>query len=494
MTFRFACGASAAALFCFTAPAVWADVTAPQVWDEIEAYLVGTGYSIDATETMSGDVLTLSDAVASMKLLPEGAITWDLSGTTLTENGDGTVSIVFPDEMPMNFDAADSADMQMAYRMADARILASGTVDDLLFDSTMSSVSFSLTGTSVEDEDITLSLTLANIAGSTRITKSGMRSYAQNMTADTLSYAMGVVSPGENVTFEGALTGVNFDGTGTLPQVEVPGDMAALLRGGLEGKFAAAFQSGTGNIAGKTEDGEFAVQTQSQGGSVDFSMDAAHFTISTAQQGAQTTLQSSEFPFPLSFSMSELRYGLTMPVQKSDAEQPWAFSMKLRGLEVADELWGLFDPQSILPRDPADLVIDLTGTAKLFFDMFDPEDAAQLETGDVTPGELNSVKVENLLLSVAGAKLTGTGDFTFDNSNGPGVPPVPVGTADLELVGANGLLDKLGQMGLVSDQDAMGARMMMGVIAVPGDGPDTLNSSIEMNDKGQIFANGQRLK
>ena len=76
-----------------------------------------------------------------------------------------------------------------------------------------------------------------------------------------------------------------------------------------------------------------------------------------------------------------------------------------------------------------------------------------------------------------------------------GLQPLFLGRdADLTLVGANGLIDKLIQMGFVSDQDAMGARMMMGMLAVPGDAPDTLNSTIEINEQGHIMANGQRIK
>ena len=39
----------------------------------------------------------------------------------------------------------------------------------------------------------------------------------------------------------------------------------------------------------------------------------------------------------------------------------------------------------------------------------------------------------------------------------------------------------------------MGARMMMGLFAVPGEGEDTLKSKIEVNDEGHVLANGQRL-
>ena len=95
-----------------------------------------------------------------------------------------------------------------------------------------------------------------------------------------------------------------------------------------------------------------------------------------------------------------------------------------------------------------------------------------------------------------GASVSGNGDFTFDNSDMDSFDgiPKPTGYVELQVVGANGLLDKLIQMGIVAEEQAMGARMMMGMLAVPGDGPDTLNSKIEINDQGQILANGQRIQ
>lgn len=40
----------------------------------------------------------------------------------------------------------------------------------------------------------------------------------------------------------------------------------------------------------------------------------------------------------------------------------------------------------------------------------------------------------------------------------------------------------------------MGARMMMSMFAVPGSAPDTLRSTIEVNERGHVLANGQRIK
>ena len=72
--------------------------------------------------------------------------------------------------------------------------------------------------------------------------------------------------------------------------------------------------------------------------------------------------------------------------------------------------------------------------------------------------------------------------------------PRPTGGIDLKLVGGNGLLDNLVNMGILPEQQSMGARMMMGIFARPGDGPDSLTSKIEINAAGQVLANGQRIR
>jgi hypothetical protein len=71
--------------------------------------------------------------------------------------------------------------------------------------------------------------------------------------------------------------------------------------------------------------------------------------------------------------------------------------------------------------------------------------------------------------------------------------PMPLGAIDLKLVGANGLMDKLVTMGLMPQDQAMFARMMMGLYAVPA-GEDEMTSKIEFKEGGEILANGQRIQ
>jgi len=181
------------------------------------------------------------------------------------------------------------------------------------------------------------------------------------------------------------------------------------------------------------------------------------------------------------------------PVSASEDQQDFSFLLKMRDFTMSDMIWSMLDPSAVLPRDPATIVLDLSGKAKVLVNYLDP---TVVENMDSPPGELNALKINELLVSAAGTKLSGTGDFTFDNSDLASFDgmPAPTGIANLELSGANGLMDKLIQMGLISDSDAMGARMMMGMLAVPAEGEDSLKSEIEITGDGQILANGQRIK
>ena len=94
-------------------------------------------------------------------------------------------------------------------------------------------------------------------------------------------------------------------------------------------------------------------------------------------------------------------------------------------------------------------------------------------------------------MAAAGAVLTADGAIVDKSTPGN---PSGVGKLNAMLVGGNTLLDTLVGMGLVDTNQAMGARMALGVVARAGDGEDTLVSEIEINEAGEIYANGQRIK
>ena len=242
------------------------------------------------------------------------------------------------------------------------------------------------------------------------------------------------------------------------------------------------------------ENGEFQLISSSTGAKLGVAMGPEGLSYDGGQQDIEVSVTAADMPFPIQFSMAESAFNLKMPVLKSEEPQDFAFGVTLDRFEMSDMIWGIFDPTGQLPRDPATLVVDLSGKAKLLFELMDPEVTATM--GDEAPGEIHALNVNEVSLDVAGAEFDASGAITFDNDDMQTVAgmPKPLGALDLSLVGGVALLDKLVAMGLVPQDQAMGARMMMGLFTVPGEGEDSLTSRIEFTEEGGILANGQQIK
>lgn len=150
------------------------------------------------------------------------------------------------------------------------------------------------------------------------------------------------------------------------------------------------------------------------------------------------------------------------------------------------------DPTGQLPQDPATLIIDTAGSIRLLQDF-----STAATPGEVPPApELHSLSLREIQLKMVGADLTGNGDVTFDLTDTTtfGGVPAPTGVLNFNLVGGNGLLEKLAAMGLVPQDQLMGVRMMMGMFATMStDGSDSMSSQVEFKNKG-LFVNGQQLQ
>ncbi|MEL6887083.1 MAG: DUF2125 domain-containing protein [Pseudomonadota bacterium] len=318
------------------------------------------------------------------------------------------------------------------------------------------------------------------------------------MSASGLTYDVFFEDPEGEGTFKltGNMEGLSFDGEGDLPLDMDAQDFNAMLSDGFDFDGTFATTGGAYDMTFNGPDGGGTVNSASDGGTLRVAMGPDGLTYGVSQMGVNLNMLLTELPLPISVAAAEISTNLLVPLQQSEEEQDFGMAIGFSDLTMSDALWGLFDAAGQLPRDPATLMVDLSGKAKVLFDFLDPAQAAVLEQSDAVPGELNALTLNALELDALGAKLTGAGDFTFDNSDlvtFDGLPR-PKGAVDLSLVGGNGLLDKLVAMGLVPEDQAMGARMMMGLFAVPGEAEDTLTSKIEVNDEGHVLANGQRLR
>jgi len=509
MVVRYLRGSAPAIVCLFSAQAAYAELTAQDVWSDWRDYLGSSGYEVSASEQMLGDTLTISDMTLSLAVPEEDMIiSIVIPSMGLRENSDGTVSGQLPSPLPIRFAVAepgDEAEVQgeLVLTHTGTVMMISGSPDNMTYKHSSDQMEMAIGNVVVEGDLIPESLyrgriTMTDWAGTTTMVNGDLRDFDQNYSVGSMTYDIAFDDPGseDRGEFQGTLQQVAVSGTGRIPNDMDPSDMSSMLKSGFAVDGKISFESGNSTVQG-TGDGEsFSATSSSQGGSLAVSMDASNLSYDVGGKGLAVSVTTDALPFPVSFELAETLFKLAVPVAKSDEEQNFAFGLTLGDFVMSDMIWSLFDPGGTLPRDPATIAIDVNGKAKVFVDLMDPESAGALAGYGARPGELNALSLNNLLVSAVGARLSGAGDFTFDNTDLETFDgfPRPIGAIELQLDGANTLIDSLITMGIVRNEDAMGARMMMGMLAVPGDGPDSLKSRVEMNEQGHILANGQRIQ
>lgn len=509
MTRHFALPSMAAALLVSTASFAYADLTAEDVWANTQAYFDGSGYTVTGTTARDGDALVVSGIKMEFADVPDaGEINVTMGDLTFRELGDGTVSLEFAETYPFEFAVKDleGADVvgKMVLMSQGHKTVASGNPDDVLYTTSSDSAQLELKDVTLNGEAIPAEIGRAFIKmtalkGTLQIAGGDQLTMVQDFAADLLSYDVAFTDPESDSDV--ALKGQMEELTGKARSSLVPGvdmsNLSAAIAQGMAGGGSFAFTKGQTSMNSTTEGEAFSLESTSDGGTLKVEMGKDGLVYDIAQKNPNISFKMPDVPFPVALSMAENRFKVAMPVGKSDEAKDFALAIRLSDVVVPELLWAMLDPSQALPHDPASLTVDLSGKAKMLVDFFDPASQEELENLTSPPGELEQLSVNELLLSIAGAKLTGNGAFDFDASKPGAIPgglPAANGALDLKLVGGNTLLDKLIQMGLVSEQDAMGARMMMGMLAVPGEGEDTLKSKLEINDQGHILANGQRLQ
>lgn len=487
-----------------------ADLTPAQVWGDWRGYMEGMGYDITATETASGGDLTVSDIIMRFAVPDtDGDIEMSIGAIRFDQNSDGSVAIILPDTMPMQITGNEGGPggqdftMMVNYSQTGQTMTASGTPENTTYTYNAATVAMDIeqimaAGEALGQENVRVNFTGTNLQSTTAMTVGDMRDYDQTSTIDEISYDFffeDPQDPGTAAAVKGSATGISATATGAIPlEVTDTADMAAMMRDGFDMSGTLTYASGNTDFDVKDpENGNFVMRTNSQGGSLGVKMGLGGIAYDVSQTNMNAAVQIQGLPIPFEVAMAESGFNLSMPVAKSDDPQDFALGVTMGDFTMSDVIWGIFDPGNQLPRDPATVLVDLSGKVKLLVDWMNPEVAAQMPGA---PGEVEAVTLSNLLVDAVGAKLEGNGAITFDGAAPALIPGVgtPVGDVNLALAGGNGLLDKLVAMGLLPQEQAMGARMMMGLFAVPGDAPDTLQSKIEFTPDGQILANGQRIR
>lgn len=495
-----------------TTGAVQADISPDDAWQSWKDYMTSFGYEISATEEMSGGTLIVSDIEMRIDV-PEEAmdVSLTLGDIAFVDRGDGSVAVQLPSSLPMRVEVTgpDAVEMDVAIDTVGFEMTISGDPDNSVSAYSANSMSMALVDVTVDGAALSalgegapirdMSFTMTDLAGETKTLVGALRQMEQMITTGTWTYTVDIVDPDNaqgSILINGGGESLRMFGDLSVPEGIDINDMSAAMAAGLS--IEGGYEFGPGSMQFRFDEGGSVTEgrTTSAGGDLGIIMDASQLVYRGGSKDLTFEMSGADIPFPLAMDMARSGFELKMPVMKGDAPQAFGLELLFQDFTMSEFIWALFDPAAQLPRDPATIALDLSGMASLFIDLLDPVQMSALDPDGMVPGEVNSLSLDTLTLSAAGARLTGSGAFEIDNDDTATYDgfPKPVGTISLNLTGANALLDNLVALGFLPEDQAMGARMMMGLFAVAGEGADELNSVIEFTEGGQVLANGQRLR
>lgn len=501
----FSRGALAACATVLATPS-FADITPADVWDSWQSYLTGFTLDVTATEQRTGDDIFVTDMSISFDVPDEdGTITITMPDMDFISRGDGTVELRYGADMSVtaSIEGEGGPDSQATINIVPTGLsmIASGNPNDITYTYSAASLSYSVGEVLIEGAplsdlggQIEGDVTVTGMTGLVKIATEGLTAIEQDVRYDSMSYDVRFVAPEDDESFVTA---------GTVEDLRVQSALSVSQDIDLENPFSifndelnisieATQGAAQSSMSGNDGNGPFSSESASSSGSFGMVFNSDVLAAEMSSFDASFNFFGEEIPLPLSGEIGEASMSFSLPLAESAEPQDFFMNVALVDAVIPDLLWNIFDPGGALERGPATVSVGLEGTTKLMMGAFNP---AFFESDEI-PGTLESLTLTDLEVSVAGAELTGAGDFTFDNTDMASFDgfPRPEGAADFRLTGGNQLLDSLISMGLISEGDAMGARMMMGVFTVAGPGDDELNSRLEVTEEGHVLANGQRLR
>ncbi|MDB6178139.1 DUF2125 domain-containing protein [Paracoccus sp. Z330] len=500
-----------------------AEVSPAEVWENLDRYYSDMGYQVTTgSRDEAGSTLTLTDVEVASKGEAE-EVTIAIPKMTLQETGDAKVRTVIEGEVTANMtthiEGQDDVSAQAVIAMPSNEMLSSGDADDMLHELTYPSVTITARFDEVDDPDaaeMPVTVTLNDMTGEYRSRAGDGAESTYDMAVAGLDLVLSLADNGTEETGAGSVNakahidGLEMAGLMIAPtgQFNMADQAHEALKSGMsvEGKVTMGAITGDMQFAGTDADGNpqsGAAAIQTEKSEIALRMSQEGISYGGSAQGSTAELTSDDLPFPISYAIENASANVVFPVSKSDEPQPYHLTYELSGLTLAEGIWNLFDPEGQLSREPASLMIDLEGLAQMREDLLDPEfgqrmseEMAAIEEGAAPPAQMpvpfqpQTVKINKLALDAVGAQANVSGDLTI-----PEGAAQPVGEVTGTFTGLNGLLEVLANMGVMPQEQLMGARMMIAMFARPAEGnPDQLQTAIEFREDGSIFANGQQVK
>jgi hypothetical protein len=281
---------------------------------------------------------------------------------------------------------------------------------------------------------------------------------------------------GRPQTLSASYDGVTLTGRTRLQTIEALGEV---LYAGAPGQLELALQAGPAEARLTGGEGDRRGTLDWQGGSI-----SAVATLSSGRLELQGETRQNVWALqpesPGALVGGELSAGMvqaTYSMPMAPAPEPDDMAIRLALLDVALDkaAWEAIDPQGTLARGPAELVIDLSGTARV------TRRIDEMNPGDPPPFEISRLDVNEMALDALGASARASGSLELLQPIG-----MPLGTVQIGMTGAAALIDALGQAGVLTPEMVEMADAMLTVYATPTERGDAWTTEITFTENGPL--------
>lgn len=301
---------------------------------------------------------------------------------------------------------------------------------------------------------------------------------------DRIDYTISTLDPsGQRTTIEGISDRLGIAGSSTLVSEEAWQRFVAGETEGAEAEFS--YQAGQTESSIHVQDspdgldGIFRQTAGTTGGLIRVAGGAVEMRASAENNSLELTPAEPDAPIRGTIGLDSIETVYIAPIAPSDEMSDFTVRIAWQGLEIAESLWSMVDPDALLPRDPAHMIVEVTGTGR----MVAVPEGEPLPVGQDAI-ELGNVEIAVVDIAALGATLEADGAIEF-------IQPLnlPQGAIAVRMTGALDLAGQLQALGVISPEQFEFATLMSTVYTAEGENDGERTTEIVFSADG-VTVNG----
>ena len=483
-----------------------AELSPREAWDNLKKLLETGGYQVLGQEVSVGSNLSIKNVQIFFDVDKQTDIIFNIEAIKLSGNTDGFVYISLPEEIYVKYLNEDEfgykTEASVLVRARQLEFKVSGKPSKVLYEFTALSAGFALVelldnGVASSDFSANMELVLADVKSAITSTGGSKIEVKSLLSTSGASIKGGVnlLNVPVELSFQYVMNQLKSNSVSNEPKISLNEDFELALEKGFFSTSNFTFDKSKLSLSAATPGGPVSLTFTTGPSSLTSAISQAGFVIQSENENTvfNLNLPNVEGDFELDFS--EFSSSLNIPLLAKSGEQKFGMSVNLSGLNFSDNVWNIFDVNDLMPNDAASIEFAMEGLTILDEGL---SSEAIMENQNLDPLELGQIlnfQLKEFLLTALGMKIEASGNFQFDNEDFKtfeGIPR-PMGKASLKIEGSNEFISRLEDMQLFPSETIMGARMMLALI-MRATGNDVLLSEFVIDEKGKIYANGQRLR